>query len=265
MFHSISTEEVVATIRAAEALADVDWAKPLLFHTAKATNNLRIGLGDRAAGRPITEDQRGLFFELRYAETLPLGRTTADYEANCGAGESMIDFRVHAKPAWLVELVSLRASDAVKAATKTDGAFPSLGLSSPQPDAPLNQQIQSEEAEIIKAQERIGEKAFQGTKPVKFPVPAGDIHMIVVDARGICGVGADKSDLRLIAYGRAGLPDHMVRLASERAQPRRLRCQATNRSMIRPAIEAVRRLAEQENMGLVEGGATGPGRQCPAG
>jgi hypothetical protein len=211
MFHSISTEEVVATLRAADALADVAWAKPLLAHTAEAVGNLRIRLDDHTAGRPVADDNRGLFFELRYAEALHLAGTSADYEVNCGVGDSTVDFRVLAKPSWLVELVGLRASDAVKAATDDDGTLTSLMLSSPQSDAPPSEQIQSEEAEVIKAQERIGEKAFRGKAPVKFPVPAGDIHMIMVDARGFIGVGGDKADWRHIANGPDGLPGPMVR------------------------------------------------------
>lgn len=211
MFHSISTEEVVATLRAADALASIPWAKPLLLHTADAVGNLRIRLADRKAGRPVADDERGLFFELRYAETLHLAGAKADYEVSCGVGGSTVDFRVHATPSWLVEVVGLRASDAVQAAIHDDGTFASLMLTSPQPDAPFAEQIQSEEAEIIKAQERIGEKAFRGKAPIKFPVPAGEIHMIMVDARGFIGVGGDSYDWRHIANGSDGLPQPMVR------------------------------------------------------
>jgi len=49
---------------------------------------------------------------------------------------------------------------------------------------------QSEEGETIKAQERIGEKVFERKKgPIKFPEPAGSIHMLMVDARGYMGDG----------------------------------------------------------------------------
>lgn len=211
MFFTFSEEEVVATIRAADVLAHQPWAHPLLTHTIDAVNNLRIRLERRTAGRPITENERGLFFELRYAEALHIAGTFADYEVNCDVGTSTVDFRVRATPQWLVELVSLGASDAMRAATQNNGAWTSLMLSSPQPSAPKNEQNQSEEAEIIKAQERIGEKAFRKGKPVKFPVPAGEVHMIMVDARGFIGGFGDDADWQHIANGAGGLSAATVR------------------------------------------------------
>lgn len=211
MFHSLSLEEVVATVRAADALAGVTWAGPLLTRTADAIGNLRVRLDDRAAGRAVAEDERGLFFELRFAEALHLAGATADYEVNCGVGESTVDFRVRSSPPWLVELVSLRASDAVQAATTTDGTFSSLVLTTPAPGAPLAEKIQSEEGEIIKAQERIGEKAYRGNRPVKFPAPTSDIQMIMVDARGFLGVGGDRGDWVQIANGPENVQPEFVR------------------------------------------------------
>ncbi|WP_306120565.1 MULTISPECIES: hypothetical protein [unclassified Roseitalea] len=211
MFYSPSTEEVVATLRAADALASVPWAEPLLGHTADTVNNLRIRLDDRTAGRPVRDNERGLLFELRYAEALHHAAARAEYEVNSGVGDTTVDFCVLSEPTWLVELVGLRASEAVQAATNGNGVFASLVLSSPQPNATLAEQIQSEEAEIIKAQERIGEKAFRNGAPVKFPKPAGKIHMIMVDARGFIGIGGDRFDWCHIASGPNGLPDEAIR------------------------------------------------------
>ncbi|MCG8447377.1 MAG: hypothetical protein MI753_16890 [Hyphomicrobiales bacterium] len=211
MFYSLSTEEVVATLRAADALASVPWAKPLLKHNADTVNNLRIRLDDRTAGRPVRDNERGLLCELRYAETLHHAEARAEYEVNAGVGDTTVDFCVLSEPTWLVELVGLRASKAVEAATNDNGVYASLVLSSPQPKATFAEQIQSEEAEIIKAQERIGEKAFRQGTPVKFPQPAGKIQMIMVDVRGFIGGGGDHYDWRHIANGPNGLPDCAIR------------------------------------------------------
>lgn len=201
----------MATLRAANALSQASWAQPLLKHTASAVSNLRLRLSDRTDGRPVRDDERGLFFELRFAEALFLAEASAEYEVSCGVGDTLIDFRVLSKPSWLVELVGLRASEAVQAATKTDGVFGSLILNSPHPNATIAEKMQSEEAEIIKAQERIGEKAFRDAAPVKFPLPAGEFHMILVDVRGFIGFGGDPADWRHIATGPDGLPDWMIR------------------------------------------------------
>jgi len=212
MFYSLSTEEVVATLRGAHALARVPWAQPLLRLTADTINNLRLRLNDNTAGRPVRDNERGLLFELRYAEALHHAAASAEYAVNCGVGDTTVDFCVLSRPTWLVELVGLRASKAVQAATNDDGEFASLFLSSPQQDATRAEQIQSVEAEIIKAQERIGEKAFREGAPVKFPEPAGKFHMIMVDARGFIGIGGDPLSWCHIANGPNGLPDYAIRL-----------------------------------------------------
>lgn len=212
MFYSLSEKEVVATVRAADALASVPWAEPLLNHTADTVSNLRTRLVDISAGRPVRDNERGLLFELRYAEALHDAAACAKYEVNPGVGDTTVDFCVLSEPRWLVELVGLRASEAVQAATNDDGVYASFVLSSPQPNATSAEQIQSEEAEIIKAQQRIGEKAFRQGTPVKFPLPAGKIHMIMVDVRGFIGFGGDRYDWRHIANGPIDLPDFAIRV-----------------------------------------------------
>lgn len=212
MFDNITLNEVTATVRAADALAHVAWAQPLLAQTAEIVNNLRTRLPDREAGRPITGNDRAFFFELRFAEALYDSGLSARYEASYGVGASTVDFAVMGAPQWRIELVSLRSSDAVKAATTSNEAAAVMVLTSPRDGAPLSEKIQSEEGEIIKAQERIGQKAFDGKLPTKFPPPTEAIHMIMVDARGFIGGGGDDADWAHIARGAAGLSVAQVRL-----------------------------------------------------
>jgi hypothetical protein len=210
MWDSLSTEEVVATLRAADALEGVAWAGPLLADTAESVANLRERLKDRSAGRPVEPGERGFFFELRYAETLHLYGLTAEYEFKAGVGDTSVDFRVDQDPPWLIELLSLRQSAAVRAATQSDGIFSSLSLNSPPRDANRDQQTQSPEGELIKAQQRVGEKAFRGGQPIKFPEPSAALHMIMTDARAYSGIGGDEIDWVQLALGAAPLPEHSV-------------------------------------------------------
>ena len=125
-----------------------------------------------------------------------------------GVGNSTVDFRVDLDPPWLVELVSLHESDAFKAATWTDGPFQGYALRTDADDPK-----QSEEGETLKAQERIGAKVFdQKHGPIKFPEPAGSIHMVMVDGRGFMGDGhGDAADWRQMIHGPIGLEDHLVK------------------------------------------------------
>jgi hypothetical protein len=68
---------------------------------------------------------------------------------------------------------------------------------------------QSEEAEMLTAEQKIGEKVFADGRPTKFPVPSSAVHAIVVDMRGYLDEGGDIFDYRQMAYGPSGIPaDH---------------------------------------------------------
>lgn len=60
---------------------------------------------------------------------------------------------------------------------------------------------QTEEAEMIVAGMKIGEKVFADGKPTKFPVPEGTIHIIFTDMRGYLAMGGDHLDYKHIALG----------------------------------------------------------------
>src|SRR5207253_2519349 len=110
-----------------------------------------------------------LMFEVRVAYALHRLGFSAEYEHQTGAGTKSADFRVRGDRDWLIELVSLGVTDAVKAATRQEGPLVSLDLNSNAKD-----RKQSEEGELIKAIERIADKA------TKFGRPSSAMHMILV-------------------------------------------------------------------------------------
>lgn len=205
------TSEVDATLRAADALSKADWAAPLLATVRPILEKIKLGKEDLAArqANPVTAGDRGFLFEIRYAQALAAAGLKANYEYSAGVNGTTIDFKVDAGLSWLIELVSLRESQAVKDAMWTDGIFSGLSLTTTAADPK-----QSEEGEILKAQERIAAKCWDnGSKrPVKFPVPNEAIHMLMVDARGYLGTGqGDICDWHHIALGARGLPEFAIR------------------------------------------------------
>lgn len=59
-----------------------------------------------------------LMFEVRFAQELQLAGVTAEYEFRVGVGDSTVEFRLNTTPTWLIELVSVRTSDAARRATR---------------------------------------------------------------------------------------------------------------------------------------------------
>ncbi len=207
---SLKTEEVSATLDAVTTLGNVAWAAPLLTRTASIVERLRVRLTDKDAYRanPITSTEMSFLFEIRFARAVADVGLTATYEYTAGVGNSAVDFRIELDVPWLVELVSLRESEAFKAATWTDGTFHGYLLRT---DA--NDPRQSEEGETLKAQEKIGAKVFDRKQgAIKFPVPSGCVHMLLVDGRGFLGDGhGDAADWHQVIYGPAGLDPHLIK------------------------------------------------------
>jgi hypothetical protein len=145
-----------------------------------------------------------LLFEVRFAYEIHRAGYTAEYEHRAGVNESTVEFRVAGNREWLIELVSIRASDAAKAATRRTGMIYEQTLRTDATD-----HRQSEEAEMLTAEQKIGEKVFADGRPTKFPVPSSAVHAIVVDMRGYLDEGGDIFDYRQMAYGPSGIPaDH---------------------------------------------------------
>jgi hypothetical protein len=102
-------------------------------------------------------------FEVRFAFELRRAGVVAEYEYPTGVGESSIDLRVPGSPAWLIEIVSIRASNVVKRGTCQTGIFSRFQLSSDDPD-PRHRP----EAEMIRVEERSLRRCGQMVCPQSF-------------------------------------------------------------------------------------------------
>jgi hypothetical protein len=90
----------------------------------------------------------------RVAHALHRRGHVAEYEYSAGVGTSSIDFRIAGTPEWLVEIVSVGESQAVKDATERKGQAVILRLSTERKD-----QRFSEEGEMVRASEKILDKS----------------------------------------------------------------------------------------------------------
>jgi len=184
----LSLQEVEYTDRAANELRAVDWTDKLL---QRFDQN----------GGSVSENMP-LMFEVRFAYELYLRGVEAQYEYSAGVEDSTIDFRVMSPQEWLIELVSVRESQGLQAATEHHGFFWSRQLSSDARD-----ERQSEEAEMIVALAKITEKVYSAGKPTKFPMPSSAFHIVVVDMRGYLGEGGDGLDYSQMANGALAIPE----------------------------------------------------------
>lgn len=188
MWSDVLTQaEVIYTKRIIHVLRSVSWAAPLVRRFEQAG-------GPSLATMP-------LMFELRFAYELHQADAVADYEYRAGVGDSTVDFRIRSSPEWLVELVSVRESEGLRRATQDMGLFRTKVLSSDAADP-----SQSEEAEMITALQRIGQKVCVNGEPTKFPEPEGRIHAILADMRGYLGEGGDEYDYIQMANGTRAIP-----------------------------------------------------------
>lgn len=184
----LTTAEAEYTSKAIDSLSGQQWAQPII-------NRLSQAGGISAKNMP-------LMFEVRFAYELHRAGRIAEYEFNAGIGDSTVEFKVAGKITWLIELVSIRPSQALKRATTNYGLVYHQLLTTAAKD-----KAQSEEAEMITAEQKIGEKVFTSGMPTKFPIPMDDIyHLILVDMRGYLDEGGDIFDYRQIAYGAQGIP-----------------------------------------------------------
>jgi hypothetical protein len=181
------TTEVQRTKRAIADLSEVSWAQPLLSRL------------DKAGG--IKPENMPLMFEVRFAQELHHTGITAEYEYHAGVGNSTIEFRLNTTPIWLIELLSVRTSDAAKRAIRKVGLIYEQ-LIRPTPEDPGR----SEEGEMITAEQKIGEKVFARGNPTKFPPLDDTLRLILADIRGYLIQGGDVLDYRQMAYGAKGLP-----------------------------------------------------------
>jgi hypothetical protein len=182
----LTSREADYTQAAIDELRTVSWAGPLL-------SRLSVAGG-------LTSENMPLMFEVRFAHELHRSGGTAEYEYKAGVGNSTVEFRIAGSPSWLVELVSVRKSDAMRRATTTRGIVTILN---PDPDTDRSQ---SESAEVITAEQKIAEKVFAKGGPTKFPKPASFFHMIFVDIRGYLDAGGDRLDWLEVTAGASIIP-----------------------------------------------------------
>ena len=180
--------------KAIAGLQNVSWALPLLRKLEQQGGILQANIP--------------LLFELRFAHELHRRNRLAEYEFPTGVGDSTVDFRIPNVTNWLVELVSIRESDAALGATVDSGLFFGLVLTS----TGATDSKETEAGEMLLVQQKIGEKVYRNG-PIKFPTPqAGSFHMILVDMRGYLGgiPVVDHHDYRQIADGPHRVPDYAV-------------------------------------------------------
>jgi len=165
----LSTEEAHFVDAVMNDLSDTPWAQPLL-------RAIRDSGG-------LCRANKTLFFELRFGYALDRAGIAPRYET-AGEGGSTVDFGFTADGHdWLVELMRLEETDAVRRATHTgadeDGVTWSRRMLSSNADDPA----QSGEGETLKAVQRICQKCERDGRPHKFPEPAGTYHVILIDFR----------------------------------------------------------------------------------
>ncbi len=179
-----------------DELADTPWAKPLV-------DNINDTGG-------LTGDNKAKLFELRFGYGLHRAGIQPRYET-AGEGRSTLDFGfTSAGRDFLVEMMRLEETDAVRAATTaeefTDGAvMVSRHLGTNAEDA-----RQSEEGETLKAVERICQKFESGGKPHKFPPPGPATHVLLVDFRTFLN-GGDTWDRVHVGLGGECVPSELHR------------------------------------------------------
>ena len=185
---TLTGKEVEYTERAIKELNDISWARPVL-------DRLHQAGGMKSENMP-------LMFEVRFAYELHLAGKKAEYEYRAGVGNSTVEFYIQGEVSWLIELVSIRTSKAAKEAIKKTGLqYKQVFYTNSENNK------QSEEAEMILAEQKIGEKVFSGKSPTKFPVPKNKVyHVIFVDMRGYLDKGGDIFDYRQMAFGVPGIP-----------------------------------------------------------
>jgi hypothetical protein len=178
-------------------LAAAQWTQPLL--------------ADIVRNGGLRSENKAQFFELRFGHALQRAGIEPRYEVP-GEGQSTVDFGFSCKgQEWLVELMRLEETKAVKDATHSftdeDGvvwAELSLSTNSEKPK-------QSPEGETLKAVQRICQKCERDGRPHKFPAPNLAYHVILVDFRTFIE-GGDVHDRIHIGLGGEYVSEEFCRL-----------------------------------------------------
>jgi hypothetical protein len=118
-FYVLTTAEAESTAQAIDTLRTLPWASAILQQVE--------------AGGGLADANMSFLFEVRIARALHDCGVVPIYEQPTGIGGTSVDFGFGS---WLVELLSLKETDAAKAATWEDGPFFGRMLSSPRRPAP---------------------------------------------------------------------------------------------------------------------------------
>lgn len=173
------------------SLGDVDWVRPLIADI------------ERNGGLNRTNKAR--FFELRFGYALYQTGIAPRYEVP-GTGASTIDFEFvsnHRK--WLVELLRLEETLAVKNATRSFPGADGYPLAELHLHTDANNPTHSIEGETLKAIQRICQKCERDGQPHKFPKPSHAVHVILVDVSNFAE-GGDPWDRIHIGLGGEYVP-----------------------------------------------------------
>ena len=171
---------------AMEKLADTPWAKPLV--------------DDINAAGGLTGANKAKLFELRFGFGLDGAGVQPRYET-AGEGQSTLDFGFKAGDReFLVEMMRLEETDAVRAATKAEEFADGAVMVSRSLSTTAEDERQSEEGETLKAVERICQKFEKDGKPYKFPRIGSATHVLLVDMRTFLN-GGDEWDRVHVGLG----------------------------------------------------------------
>lgn len=152
-----------------EDLAKSKWAKPLI--------------DDINANGGLKGENKAKLFELRFGYALHKAGFEPRYEV-AGEAESTLDYGFNAcGREFLVEMMRLEETDAVKAATKAETFEDGAVLVKRTLSSTAGDPKQSEEGETLKAVQRICQKFESSGKPHKFPPISAATHVLLVDMR----------------------------------------------------------------------------------
>jgi hypothetical protein len=185
-FDFLTGREADFTKLVIDELADTPWAKPLV--------------DDINANGGLTGQNKAKLFELRFGFSLHKAGVLPAYET-AGEGQSTLDYGFTAGDRdFLVEMMRLEETDAVRAATTTKKFADGATLIGRTLSTVAEDPKQSEEGETLKAVERICQKFEKDGKPHKFPIPDTATHVLLVDFRTFLN-GGDEYDRVHVGLG----------------------------------------------------------------
>lgn len=197
----LSEEEVSFSKEVAEKLNKLPWGQ-------KLTQDPKILRALQEQPNPCrkyddSSQIKSALFEVRFAHLLSTIELSVEYEAKTGIGNSSVDFKVveDNNNIWLIELTSLRESNAVKKSTVTlnDDTTQYLSI-----DRGKNNS--AEVLDLIKLQNAIYGKVTQQInnkiESLKFPaITKNTYHAVIVDARSFNAGIPDYYDFFIVVNG----------------------------------------------------------------